>query len=125
MQLIISGVPGVSIVGGNRSETGEDGVASFTVNLSTSISQEERDELIADGIEYLAILTEDDGTQSSVRGNVAVSAPESLIEFAGITSSDVSEIGGNSVINVSLAQQNRWRCCGRSVGYRRADQYGS
>ena len=116
VQLIISGVPGVSIVGGNRSETGEDGVASFTVNLSTSISQEERDELIADGIEYLAILTEDDGTQSSVRGNVAVAAPESLIEFAGITSSDVSEIGGNSVINVSLAQQNSGDAVvGRSV----------
>lgn len=60
MKLTIDGVVGVSVQG-NEQTTDAAGNAVFTVNLSQDLTTEQRKTLVASGITYTAILTDDDG----------------------------------------------------------------
>ena len=102
VKLVISGVSGVSITGGNSQKTNNNGVAEFTVNLSSSLTSAQREKLIKEGINYLAILTASDGTQSKVSSSVAVAQPKSSITIESVTADAVSELGGSSEVTVRL-----------------------
>lgn len=102
VKLIISGTSGVSIAGGNTQTTNTNGVAEFTVNLSDSLSAGQRQKLINEGINYLAILTAADGTQSKVSSSVAVAQPTPAINISSINSTAVNELGGSSEVVVQL-----------------------
>ena len=87
---------------GNEQTTNSSGVAEFTVRISQNLTQAQRDQLIKAGIAYTAVLTDEDGTQSKIIHTVKVEQPATSIQFASITTPEVSELGGSGNIGVKL-----------------------
>jgi len=87
---------------GNEQTTNSSGVAEFTVRISQNLTQAQRDQLIKTGIAYTAVLTDEDGTQSKIIQTVKVEQPATSIQFASITTPEVSELGGSGNIGVKL-----------------------
>ena len=73
----IANIDGVSIVGGNRKTTDEDGNATFTVRIDDDLSDEAKAALIDSGIAYNLTLIEEDGAEVSQAGNWNVANPDS------------------------------------------------
>ncbi|MCG3879109.1 hypothetical protein [Psychrobacter sp. Ps6] len=90
---------------GNEQTTNSNGVAEFTVRISQNLTQAQRDELIKTGIAYTAVLTDEDGTQSKIIQTVNVEQPVTSIQFASITTPEISELGGNGNIGVRLTSK--------------------
>ncbi|MGP5550736.1 hypothetical protein ACTXNE_08610 [Psychrobacter namhaensis] len=91
---------------GNEQTTNGSGVAEFTIGVSQSLSQPQRDQLIKSGIAYTAILTDEDGTQSKIIQTVNVEQPISSIQFASIANPSISELGGSGNISVRLSSSS-------------------
>ena len=105
VKLVIDNVSGVTIVG-NTQTTSASGVASFTVNISQSLTTEQRDAIVKSGIGYTAVLTDEDGTQSKLTDVLTVAQPTTSIAFADIASSSISEFGGTGAIDISLVSKS-------------------
>lgn len=102
VKLSIQPLAGVTLQG-NQKTTDATGVAIFTVNISQELSANQRDALIASGITYSAVLTDDDGSQSRIDNqNIKVVNPVSSIKFAEILSPSISQLGGDGFIRVKL-----------------------
>ena len=87
---------------GNEQVTNSNGVAEFSVGISQSLTPAQRDALIASGISYTAVLTDEDGTQSKITQTVKVEQPVTSIQFASIVSPMISELGGSGNINIKM-----------------------
>lgn len=87
---------------GNEQTTSSNGVAEFTVRISQNLSQSQRDQLIKTGIAYTAVLTDEDGTQSKIIQTAKVEQPVTSMQFASITTPEISELGGSGNIGVKL-----------------------
>ncbi len=87
---------------GNEKTTNSSGIAEFTIEVSQSLSQIQRDQLIKSGIGYTAIVTDQDGTQSKIIQNIKVERPATSIQFSSITTPTISEIGGSGNVGVKL-----------------------
>ena len=74
VKLVIDSIPGVTIVGNNQT-TNSAGIASFTINISQNMTVAQRDKLINSGVNYTAVLTDEDGTQSRINQTVEISQP--------------------------------------------------
>ncbi len=92
---------GITILG-NELMTDSNGVAEFSVGISKSLTPTQRESLIKSGINYTAVITDEDGTQSRLPGTIKVEQPATSIQFASIASPSISELGGNGNINVKL-----------------------
>ncbi|MGP5552277.1 hypothetical protein [Psychrobacter celer] len=90
---------------GNEQTTNSNGVAEFTVRISQNLTQAQRDQLIKTGIAYTAVLTDEDGTQSTIIQTVKVEQPTTSIQFASITTPAISELGGSGNIGVRLTSK--------------------
>lgn len=90
---------------GNEQTTNSNGVAEFTVRISQNLTQAQRDQLIKTGIAYTAVLTDEDGTQSTIIQTVKVEQPATSIQFASITTPAISELGGSGNIGVRLTSK--------------------
>ncbi|WP_252962842.1 hypothetical protein [Psychrobacter sp. PSP] len=90
---------------GNEQTTNSNGVAEFTVRISQNLTQAQRDQLIKTGIAYTAVLTDEDGTQSKIIQKVNVEQPATSIQFASITTPEISELGGSGNIGVRLTSK--------------------
>lgn len=102
VKLLITGVNGISIAGGNAKTTNENGVAEFTVTLSNKLTTAQKEKLISEGINYTAVFIATDGTQSSFTSNISVRQPASTSNIKAITASAVNELGGKSTVVVEL-----------------------
>lgn len=87
---------------GNKQITNSNGIAEFSVGISQSLTQKQRDALIASGISYTAVLTDEDGTQSTIVQTIKVEQPVASIQFASIVSPMISELGGSGNINIKM-----------------------
>ncbi len=92
---------GITVIG-NELITNSGGIAEFNVGISKALTPTQRENLIKSGISYTAIITDEDGTQSRVLGNIKVAQPITSIQFASIVSPAISELGGDGNINVKL-----------------------
>lgn len=101
IKLAIKEIAGVTIQGSQQT-TDEAGNAVFTVNLSQDLTPEQRANLIRLGVQYTAILTDEDGSEARITGVVQVSEPVTSIQFASIATPTISELGGNGNIDVKL-----------------------
>ncbi len=105
VKLIINSGNGITIRG-NGQTTNASGVAEFTLDINQNMTQAQRDALITSGINYTAVLTDSDGTQSTVTQTIKVALPATTIQFASITTPVISELGGKGSINVKLTSDN-------------------
>ncbi|MGM8884791.1 beta strand repeat-containing protein [Psychrobacter sp. 1U2] len=96
---------GITIIG-NELITNSNGIAEFNIAISKSLTPTQRNNLIKSGIGYTAVLTDNDGTQSSVSGNIKVQQPVTSIQFASIATPSISEFGGDGNINVKLTTKD-------------------
>ncbi|OXL27126.1 Ig-like domain-containing protein [Psychrobacter sp. DAB_AL32B] len=102
VKLVIKDMAGVSIQG-NEKVTNEAGNAVFIVNLSQDLTKEERAALVASGIKYNAVLTDDDGTEAKIENAVVeVVQPATSLEFASILTPSISEFGGKGTVSMKL-----------------------
>ena len=92
---------GITILG-NELITNSNGIAEFSIGISKRLTPMQREDLIKSGINYTAVITDEDGTQSRLSGNIKVEQPETSIQFASIGSPSISELGGDGNINVKL-----------------------
>ncbi|WP_010201398.1 beta strand repeat-containing protein [Psychrobacter sp. PAMC 21119] len=92
---------GITIIG-NELITNSSGIAEFSIGISKSLTPTQRENLIKSGIGYTAVITDEDGTQSRLPGNIKVEQPVTSIQFASIATPSISELGGNGNINVKL-----------------------
>ena len=92
---------GITIIG-NELITDSSGIAEFSIGISKSLTPTQRENLIKSGIGYTAVITDEDGTQSRLPGNIKVEQPVTSIQFASIATPSISELGGNGNINVKL-----------------------
>lgn len=92
---------GITILG-NELITNSNGIAEFSIGISKSLTPTQRESLIESGISYIAIITDEDGTQSRLSGTIKVEQPVTSIQFSTIASPSISELGGNGNINVKL-----------------------
>jgi len=92
---------GITVLG-NELITNSNGIAEFDIAISKSLTPTQRNNLIKSGIGYTAVLTDNDGTQSRLSGNIKVQQPATSIEFASIATPSISEFGGDGNINVKL-----------------------
>lgn len=92
---------GITIIG-NELITDSSGIAEFSIGISKSLTPTQRENLIKSGIGYTALITDEDGTQSRLPGNIKVEQPVTSIQFASIATPSISELGGNGNINVKL-----------------------
>lgn len=105
VKLIINKGDGATVVG-NKQTTNDSGIATFKLNISQSLTPTQRDTLIKSGINYTAVLTDEDGTQSTITATVKVVQPSTSIKFASIITPSISEFGGSGTISVELATKN-------------------
>lgn len=92
---------GITIIG-NELITDSSGIAEFSIGISKSLTPTQRENLIKSGIGYTAVITDEDGTQSRLPGNIKVEQPVTSIQFASIATPSISELGGNGNISVKL-----------------------
>ena len=92
---------GITIIG-NELITDSSGIAEFSIGISKSLTPTQRENLIKSGIGYTAVITDEDGTQSRLPGNIKVAQPATSIQFASIATPSISELGGNGNISVKL-----------------------
>ncbi|MDN5560504.1 MAG: Ig-like domain-containing protein [Psychrobacter sp.] len=92
---------GITIIG-NELITDNSGIAEFSIGISKSLTPTQRENLIKSGIGYTAVITDEDGTQSRLPGNIKVEQPVTSIQFASIATPSISELGGNGNISVKL-----------------------
>lgn len=92
---------GITIIG-NELITDSSGIAEFSIGISKSLTPTQRENLIKSGIGYTALITDEDGTQSRLPGNIKVEQPVTSIQFASIATPSISELGGNGNISVKL-----------------------
>ena len=92
---------GITIIG-NELITDSSGIAEFSIGISKNLTPTQRENLIKSGIGYTAVITDEDGTQSRLPGNIKVEQPVTSIQFASIATPSISELGGNGNINVKL-----------------------
>ncbi|WP_288999907.1 Ig-like domain-containing protein [uncultured Psychrobacter sp.] len=96
---------GITIIG-NELTTNSNGVAEFTIAINQNLTPDQREELVASGIRYTAVLTDNDGTQSKISQEVEVQQPATSIQFASIATPSISEFGGDGNINVKLTTKD-------------------
>ena len=92
---------GITIIG-NELITDNSGIAEFSIGISKSLTPTQRENLIKSGIGYTAVITDEDGTQARLSGNIKVEQPVTSIQFASIATPSISELGGNGNISVKL-----------------------
>ncbi|WP_201614820.1 beta strand repeat-containing protein [Psychrobacter sp. JCM 18902] len=92
---------GITIIG-NELITDSSGIAEFSIGISKSLTPTQRENLIKSGIGYTAVITDEDGTQARLPGNIKVEQPVTSIQFASIATPSISELGGNGNISVKL-----------------------
>lgn len=92
---------GITIIG-NELITDSSGIAEFSIGISKSLTPTQRENLIKSGIGYTAVITDEDGTQSRLPGNIKVEQPVTSIQFASIATPSISELGGDGNISVKL-----------------------
>lgn len=92
---------GITIIG-NELSTDSNGIAEFTIGINQNLTPDQREKLIKSGIRYIAVLTDNDGTQSKISQKVGVQQPATSIQFAPIASPSISKLGGSGNINVKL-----------------------
>ncbi|MGP4952225.1 hypothetical protein ACTXGO_08585 [Psychrobacter sp. T6-1] len=102
VKLVLSNVAGISIQSGNQQATDAAGNAVFTLNISQNLTQAQREALVASGIDYTAILTDDDGTEAKIVNIINIVKPATSIDFASTLTPAVSELGGRGSISVKL-----------------------
>ncbi len=95
---------GITIIG-NELITDSSGIAEFSIGISKSLTPTQRENLIKSGIGYTAVITDEDGTQSRLPGNIKVAQPATSIQFASITSPTISELGGSGFVSVRLTDR--------------------
>ena len=100
---------------GNEQATNNNGVAEFSIGISQNLTKQQRDVLIASGISYTAILTDEDGTQSKIVQTVKVEQPMTTIQFASIASPMISEFGGSGNINIKMTTKSTAGKAGKAV----------
>ncbi|WP_299329042.1 Ig-like domain-containing protein [uncultured Psychrobacter sp.] len=96
---------GITIIG-NELTTNSNGVAEFTIAINQNLTPDQREKLVASGIRYTAVLTDNDGTQSKTSQEVEVQQPVTSIQFASIATPSISEFGGDGNINVKLTTKD-------------------
>ncbi|MGP5337567.1 hypothetical protein [Psychrobacter maritimus] len=96
---------GITIIG-NELITNSNGIAEFTLGINQNLTPDQRAKLIKSGIGYTAVLTDNDGTQSRLSGNIKVQQPVTSIQFASIATPSISEFGGDGNINVKLTTKD-------------------
>jgi len=92
---------GITIIG-NELITDSSGIAEFSIGISKSLTPTQRENLIKSGIGYTAVITDEDGTQARLPGNIKVEQPVTSIQFVSIATPSISELGGNGNISVKL-----------------------
>ena len=106
VKLLVKAVEGITVQG-NEQTTDAAGNATFLININPNLTEVQRNALVASGIEYSAILTEEDGTQAKIDNqSITVTQPATTIDFASITAQGINEFGGSGRINVRLVSKS-------------------
>ncbi|WP_351118994.1 Ig-like domain-containing protein [Psychrobacter sp. SMN/5/1215-MNA-CIBAN-0208] len=104
VKLILDKAQGVTIVG-NEQMTNNAGMASFTIQINPNLTLLQRDALIQSGINYTAVLTDNDGTQSKINQKIDIKRPATSIQFGSIINPSISQLGGTGQVNVKLVSK--------------------
>ncbi|AMN50323.1 Ig-like domain-containing protein [Psychrobacter sp. P2G3] len=104
VKLILDNAQGVTIVG-NEQMTNNAGMASFTIQINPNLTLLQRDALIQSGINYTAVLTDNDGTQSKINQKIDIKRPATSIQFGSIINPSISQLGGTGQVNVKLVSK--------------------
>ncbi|MDE4455372.1 hypothetical protein [Psychrobacter sp. DAB_AL62B] len=115
VKLTIDNVSGVSIEG-NEQTTDAAGNATFMVNIDPSLTRAQRDALVASGIAYTAILTDDDGIATeNATAQAAIPDAAYQINFGINSNSQLLSSGGSTVISFRVNDKQGGVIAGQSV----------
>src|SRR5699024_1953186 len=99
VKLTIDNISGVSIQG-NEQITDAAGTATFTVNIDPSLTRTQREALVASGIAYTAILTDEDGIATeNATAQAGIPDAQYQLNFGTSSNSQLSSSGGSTVIS--------------------------
>src|SRR5690606_13751023 len=121
VKLILDEVAGVSIQG-NSQTTNAAGNATFTVNIDPSLTEAQRKALVASGIGYTAILTDDDGIATHI-DKVQLETPTAdyRINFGTSSNRQLSSSGGSTIISFRVNDKQGGVVANQSVRVRLPD----
>ena len=121
VKLILDEVAGVSIQG-NSQTTNAAGNATFTVNIDPSLTEAQRKALVASGIGYTAILTDDDGIATHI-DKVQLETPiaDYRINFGTSSNRQLSSSGGSTIISFRVNDKQGGVVANQSVRVRLPD----
>src|SRR5699024_4560505 len=91
----------------SEQKTDVKGVTTFTVNISPTMSDAERQALIKSGLSYTVSLTDIDGVVSSkYNAPVIIPTAKYQLSFGTLTNNQLSSSGGSTTISFRINDKN-------------------
>ncbi len=115
VRLVIKDIAGLSIEG-SQQVTNASGAATFTINIDPSLTVAQRQAIAANGINYTAILTDDDGIkEQDFTANAEAPEAQYQLNFGTVSSTQLSSSGGSTTISFRVNDKNGGVIAGQEV----------